>query len=363
MDSKNYEQLVESMKNSMVANQSRITDFNEGSIILAIFQAVARVIENGYIDTRLGYEQNLKAIAYSVFDFTNKGGTYATGNVVFSASAAVTTDIVIAAGTKVSDGEHIYITQETGVISAGSITSNNVSIQAESIGLDYNIVAGAINTIETTVPASVVSVTNNSKISGGTDSESDSQMLERFKKYVNGLQGTSYYGMQAGILALEGVRSVAIVEHFPPVSNYNVTVYVDDGTGDMDDELESMVRQVVEGDGSEQYPGLRPCGINVDIKAAETVNVVVTCTVVISITAESSVIELEVKEKIEEFIDALEIGQSVVWSQVLNAIMSTGVKDAYNLTLNATTGNIVLASNQIARFESAAISVKYEGEE
>jgi hypothetical protein len=69
-------------------------------------------------------------------------------------------------------------------------------------------------------------------------------MLRRFKYYINGLQGSNRYGIMAGVLGVEGVRSVSIDEHFPPKSNiYNFTVYVDDGTGSLTENLKNTVTE------------------------------------------------------------------------------------------------------------------------
>ena len=59
MDAKNYNQILSEMKQCAIANGSGITDFNEGSNVMTILEATARPIEQGYIDTRNGYSNNL----------------------------------------------------------------------------------------------------------------------------------------------------------------------------------------------------------------------------------------------------------------------------------------------------------------
>ena len=72
MNVETYGNILNRMKNHMIAGQNKITDFNKGSIIMTIFESVARPMEQAYIDTRNGYMNNLRAIAYSVFDFEKK---------------------------------------------------------------------------------------------------------------------------------------------------------------------------------------------------------------------------------------------------------------------------------------------------
>lgn len=72
MESKSYEQILAECISYMIANQNKITDFNKGSVIRTIFEAFARILEEGYENTRLGYDSNLKAMAFGLFDFQKK---------------------------------------------------------------------------------------------------------------------------------------------------------------------------------------------------------------------------------------------------------------------------------------------------
>ena len=101
MDTKNYNELIQEMKDCAIAGGSGLSDFNEGSNTMTIFESVARPIEQGYIDTRNGYSNNLRAIPYSVFDFQQKAGQKANVNVVFTRNAATDTQSTIPSGTRV----------------------------------------------------------------------------------------------------------------------------------------------------------------------------------------------------------------------------------------------------------------------
>ena len=103
MNVRDYATLISRMKNYLITGQNKATDFNEGSMIMTICESVARVVEQGYVDTRNGYMNNLRAIAYSVFDFEKKAGAKASVNVMFSREKAASNSVVILSGTKVSD--------------------------------------------------------------------------------------------------------------------------------------------------------------------------------------------------------------------------------------------------------------------
>ena len=263
MDSKNYNQIISEMKDNAIAGGSGITDFNEGSNVMNIFESVARPIEQAYIDTRNGYSNNLRAIPYSVFDFKQKSGQKASVSVVFTRNAALGSVSTIPVGTRVSNGSLVFITTELGTIASGQTTSNSIEATAEEVGLQYNLAANTITTIESSLTAEIVSVNNPYKATGGTDAETQTQMLKRFKYMINGLQGSNRYGIMAGVLGIEGVRSVGMIEHFPPKSDiYNVTIYVDDGTGLLTEEIKNKCIDLINGDDTEENPGLRASSVH-----------------------------------------------------------------------------------------------------
>lgn len=358
MNTKSYDTLIEEMKNSAIAAGSGITDFNEGSNIMTIFEAVARPMEQAYIDVRNGYSNNIRAIPYSVFDFKQKEGQRASVNVVFTRNAALQSVSIIQSGTRISNGEKVFTTTEVATIDSGKTESNSVPAIAESVGLDYNVAADTITTIESSLSAEIVGVNNPYKATGGTDAETQTQMLRRFKYMINGLQGSNHYGVMAGVLAIEGVRSVGIEEHFPPKNDiYNFTVYVDDGTGRLTEELKNEVTDTINGTDTEEKPGLRAAGINVDIQAAAIVDIDVEVTAT-TYRAEDARVINDITVKLKEYINGLGINENVVLSSIIVLLKQIpGVQDISGLRVNDSTDNIIIGVNQIARYSDAVIHI------
>lgn len=358
MNTKSYNELLEEMKNAAIANGSGITDYNEGSNIMTIFESVARPIEQGYIDTRNGYSNNLRAIPYSVFDFKQKQGQKAGVNVVFTRNAALLTVSTIPVGTRISNGTLVFITTQVATIESGETTSNSVTASAESVGLQYNVAANTITTIESNLSAEIIGVNNPDKATGGTDAETQTQMLRRFKYYVNGLQGSNRYGLMAGVLGLEGVRSVGIEEHYPPKSNiYNLTVYVDDGTGRLTTDLRNEVVDKINGDDTEENPGLRAAGINVDVQAAAIIDISIAVTATIYRVEEARV-RNDLSTKLQEYINGLGIHENVILSSIIVLLKQiSGITDISGLTINGNSDNINIGVNQIARFSNVVITI------
>lgn len=364
MEVKDYQELVTEMKDNMISHATEISDFNEGSNIMTIFESVANVIEEAYVDTRVGFLNNIKQIAMSIFNFKAKNGNKATANVQFSVAEPKDYDVTIPVNTIVSDGSHNFVTTSISTIEAGEINSNLTSVIAEEIGIDYNIPENTITSIVSTVSRDVVAVTNPSMATGGVDNETETETLGRFKTYINGLQGSNYYGLKAGVLALDDVRSVGIVEHFPPKvsdSVYNATVYVDDGSGAMTDELKSKVSTIINGDGTSTNPGLRAAGINIDVQPANQVivNIRGKCSV---FRTEESIAQEALKKAFTEFINNLEIDDDVLISDlILKARNIAYVKDIYDVEIGTgsySSQNIPINQNQIARIGTIEITVE-----
>lgn len=358
MDTKNYNTLLEEMKQSAIANGSGLTDFNDGSNIMTIFESTARPIEQAYIDTRNGYSNNLRAIPYSVFDFKQKPGQKAATEVKFTRNAALTSVSRIPSGTRVSSGSLVFITTADAFIDAGQTVSGNVGAIAEKIGLEYNVNENTITTIESNLSAEIVSVTNPIKAVGGTDAETQTQMLRRFKYYINGLQGSNKYGIMAGVLGVEGVRSVSIDEHFPPKNDiYNFTVYVDDGTGSMTQDLKNQITDLINGTDTEENPGLKAAGTNADVTTATPVYIPITVTATIY-RVEVERIKSEIQTKLQEYINGLGINENVILSSIIVLLRQIpGITDISGLTIDGSTDNKVIAINQIARFQSVEIDI------
>lgn len=349
---RNYNEILNSMRNYMIANQKKVTDFNQGSIIMTFFESVARIVERIYIDTRNGYNTNLRAIPYSVFDFKRKAGTYAQARVIFSRDTALSSATQINVGTVVSSGVYKYETTEIAIIPANELESNEVTVKAVDIGSAYNVAAQTINLIESTISSDVTNVINNNKAYGGADEETDIQLLSRFKAYINGLQGGTQYAIEAAVLGIDGVRSVSVEEHFPPLQGFNATIYVDDGTGNLPQELNNKVYDVVYGDGTIENPGIKATGINIDIKSPVAVNIDIHVKVTIYRVEEAKA-QNELYQTLSELINSLKIGEDVLLTDIILKLRSISyVKDVAELTINGKVANEAIGLNQIARLNN-----------
>ena len=350
-----YDEIMASAMANMIAKQDKITDFNEGSIIHTILDTVSRIAERLYVAIRQGYNELLLLIPYSLFGFERKNGLHASGKVIFKRSTARATKSIIQKGTKVSGSGYSFTTTESVTILAGGTESAAVEVVADKAGSLYNVGAGTINTIDSVVPADVVEVTNPYALSGGTDKETDAEYNERFRIYINGLSGTNSYAIKNAALSINAVRSVSTQNHKPPYKNiYNMSIYVDDGSGGAAEETIEAVRRVIEGDDTEVNPGHLAPGINIRVLAPTTVPVHIEMFASIYSTDREEARE-RIRFAVSDYINSLTIGKPVVLSEIITKVMALNyVKD---VSISVPQSNIVPAINQIARTGTIKINV------
>lgn len=342
-----YNEIMESATANMIAKQDKITDFNEGSIIHTILDTVARIAERAYVAIRQGYNEQLALLPYSPFGMKKKDGYFASGTIVFSRNTSLPSVTIIPKGTKVSDGTHFFMTTESGKIAADAKDSDSITVTAEAPGSVYNIAVGAINTIESFVSADIVSVTNISPFTGGTDEETDAEFEARFKSYINGLSGTNAFAIKNAALSVNAVRSVSIQNHKPPYKNiYNMSIYVDDGSGGASDETLEAVKLAVEGDGTEEHSGHLVPGVNIRVLAPTAIPVNVDMRISVY-PVDISIARGEIEKIVTSYVNGLTIGESCLISELITKIMALNyVKD---ISVISPSSNVEPGINQIVR--------------
>lgn len=331
-----YDEIMAKAIRNMVAKQNKITDFNEGSVIHTILDTVARIAEREYVAIRQGYNEMLSCIPYSAFGFTKKQGQKAVGTVVFYTDSVKDNTIQIPKGTVVEGGGLLFETTEEGSIQAGQLHSQEVQTIAQETGAIYNVSIGTISNVESNVPF-VCSVKNTKPFTQACDTEQDADFEARFKAYIAGLSGTTSYAIKATALSVEGVRSVATVEHKPLLEGiYNMSIYVEDGTGYATDDMLNRVHKAIEGDGTKENPGHLCPGINIRVLTPTITPIDVSCDIAIKST-DTDAAQKELTTSIIDYISSLTIGQSFLLAELVHKLM--GIPYVNDVKIKAPTTN------------------------
>lgn len=361
---KSFDQTRADMIAYLLANSPQITDLSPGSIIRSFLEAAALSIEELSVETYLGFQRALLTVGPDKFNFPMKTGTYAQGNVQFSAATAPAQVIIIPVGTRIQTSAGlVFDTTIQGSIAVGQTTSGTVSVQAEEVGAIYNVSGSSTLTMLTDVNG-VTGVIWYSSIgpSGGTDSESQFQYQARFQAFIEGLAGSNIAGLKAAALSVSGVTSASVVEEIPPVSNVNAYLYIDNGsqTG-ASSSLVSQVQGVINGDGTTTNPGYRSAGVNVVVVAATIVAIDIAATVIPTSTSLStSVLQSDVITAVTNYVNSQGTGDNIVYYEVVTSIMNVyGVANiqAGTLLVNGGTSDITITGGQVGRLNTIAINI------
>ncbi|GHT53575.1 hypothetical protein FACS1894106_4560 [Spirochaetia bacterium] len=349
-----YEDIMQQGLGAMVANQDKITDFNRGSIIHTFLDAVARIAERIYVAIRQGYNDNLRLVPYSLFKFERKLGTPANGSVEFQRENPLPSRTIIPSGSKTSGDGKTYMTTAVGYIEPGALYSNDIPVISDGIGSKFNIPSYTINAIDSVLPLDVVGVINHDAMTGGTNEESDNEFDERFKIFINGLSGTNDYAIMDAALGVSMVRSVSVKNHKPPLRNvYNMSIYVDDGSGAATNETIAAVKLAIEGDGTAVNKGHLAPGVN--IRVVPPITVPVHYTVILYVyRADLGAANTESRTILADYTNSLKIGEDVIISEAIARVM----KLSYVRDVRIPMENIELASDQIARYQGADIEIR-----
>lgn len=355
---KRYDEIMQDAIANFVARQDKVTDLNEGSVIHTILDTVSRIAEREYVAIRQGYNEMLSLVPYSIFGFERKSGTKAGGSVVFYRDTPINADTTIPSGTKVQGGGVQFVTTENTIIEAGGIESNAVTTVAENFGMDYNVGRHEIDTIISTVAMDVSGVKNDVPFTGGTDNETDEQFETRFRAYLAGLSGTNTYAIKNAALALNGVRSVATQTHNPPYGGvYNISIYVDDGSGGASDEILQAVRNVIEGDGTESNPGHLAPGVIARVCAPDTLLLDVEVEA-ITANVDGDVAKTEVEEVIAGYVNGLAVGEPFIRAELIKRIMALSYVNNTNIVSPADDRQVEIST--ILRLQNSTVSIAEE---
>jgi uncharacterized phage protein gp47/JayE len=155
-----------------------------------------------------------------------KSAVKAKGTVTFMLEYVLEEAVTVPKGTVVSTEDEVplrFITTKSATISKGSVYTN-VEIEAEKGGSEYNVAERKINVLVTSVP-NIYSVVNQSRISGGTEEESDDELRSRLVySYRNINNGTNcaYYKELAE--SIEEVYSAGVAPKYRGTGTVDVFI-------------------------------------------------------------------------------------------------------------------------------------------
>lgn len=251
-----FSELVETAKLKISLTGSKLTDWNKGSSLLSVVQAVAHFVEYLQLRNNEAFEafsinkatgENLR-IRGRDYNLEMKPAVASYGVQKFGRNTPATADFTIYAGSQVSTqpdvfGSTINFTTDSDISfpSGAMFVTGMITCTVE--GTAGNTASGTITNITSSIPG-IDYVTNEGVFGGGADAETDEQFRDRLALHINGLQKGNEAAVRAAALSVPGITLVRVAENTP--LNGQITAYISNQSGVVPAEQVDEVKTAVE---------------------------------------------------------------------------------------------------------------------
>ena len=305
-------------------------------------QALRAQVPISFVDETSGSFIDKDAAGYGI---TRKPGTAASVTLTFTGSAGTT----VPAGTLCVTQDGLgFATDED--LTLGEDGSGTVTATADAVGTAYNVLAGAIVSMQQAV-SGVTALTNEAAAAGGTDPESDAALfarLDAYKKTPPTSGNDRHYHQWA--LEVNRVGAASVIRCWDGPGTVKVII-ADMALHPVTEELRAEVAAYIETQ--------RPVTAEVTVESAAGVPVTVSVTVETDGTVSKLNTERELTERLAEYLGEIAFteGAEVVYNRVLALVMGLpGVTDCADLKVNGGTANVPLDATQIPMLGSVTVN-------
>lgn len=365
---RNFEQIVADALAEIYALTPQLTDFNEGSKLRSLIEAIAHEIDAAYVDMEQGLIEAVEAGAYRAFRFGRLPASPAFGPVTFSRSTPAPHDIPIPAGTivEVPGTTKAYRVASDAVLIAGS-TSVTVRVVALVPGAAGNTLAHTITQLRAPIPG-IESVTNPSPFLNGRDEESDEERRLRFVDFLRSLARGTKDALVAGAKTAKLVEPDGLISEYvaqaicrthdedPSIPLGEARVYIYNGRGGTSPQLVAECQRIIDGytdDQGQPVPGYKGAGIVVRVLPAteQTQDVALAVTPMPGFTVDG--LRPVIEKAVMDVFARLRIGQALLRSELIRAVKN--IEGVYNVNLTAPPADVVPAPIAVVRLGSLSI--------
>lgn len=334
---KDFTSIAASMINWMKSTQSKLTDFNVGSVGRTLVEAPAIELDELYQQMLFGIKDAIPVSVYSSFDFAAIGAESASGLIRVIITSA-SSDTLISAGTTFTPdaGSNTYTSAQDAIITAGN-TYVDVLVTAAQAGSAGNIAAGTTFTMSS-APNGLVSAKNLSPFINGVDAETPDAQKVRFNAFIQSLnRGTVaaiLYGLKttalldAGGNLIERVVYASVVEPYLTDASQPIAwvqCYIHNGVGSTSSALVNQARNVIYGyydANGNAVPGWKAAGVKVDIYAATEVALDVGGTLTVAAGYDQPTLAAAAQSVADAYIVSLDIGTTFQLAALIDQIMN-----------------------------------------
>lgn len=345
---KKQSDILTNMVDRVSVETNKLTDFNVGSAIRALFDAFSIEAENLYMLTLENISEGIESGLMQSFDFIPRDATYAYGDITIEFNNTLTANAIIPAGSSFSTGiagsALRFSTRDSYIVQSGS-NKATVTVYANTPGVVGNVESFQINTSESNV-YNVTRVYNPESFLTGKDAETYEETKRRFQLFIESIGRATKNAIRYGALTVEEVHSVYVYEQVGLV-----TVYVADANGNLSDNLRLAVETALE--------DYRPAGIELVVEPMTKLIMDVTVNVKFSnnniVTNESLSALTSV---IKNFLNSLEASEDLVVTQLIKTVINAD-DNILDISVTEPNENVLTEPNEIIR--AGQITVNVEG--
>jgi uncharacterized phage protein gp47/JayE len=352
---KDFVSIVASMINRAKATQSRLTDFEIGSVARTLMESPAIEIEQLYQRMFAGIMDAIPVAIYRGFQFSVADPVKARGNVVITFGAAIDVAFTVPKGTifvnRTTTQRYLAQSEVTAQVGATELV---VAVEAERVGSSYNVGPGQI-TSAANLRLPIGSTMTNTAVITGSDGESDEERAARFLAYIQSIsRGTAFSVRYAASTAKIVDGSGLVVEYVSRVDLVEtpgyVQVFVYGADALPSTALIAEVRKIIDGyydlTAGAYVSGYRPVGVDVDVLPMTEQTVSLTATITTSLGYTLSDVSQAVADSIAEAIEAVSAGETLYVDALRNAALAVpGVATV----IVSTTANLLCPANIVLK--------------
>ena len=243
-----------------------------------------------------------------------------------------------------------FKTLTTAVIGIASENSEigyvDIQVESETAGIIGNVAAKAISIMASPSITGIVSITNQSALTGGTEAESDDSLRDRIME-VNEAMYASFTGCDSDYKRwakeVDGVGEVLVVPEWDGPGTVKVVVLDANGEPANQNIIDAVIENIVSP--NDRMLRKAPIGATVTIMAPESMIINISFRLKLkSDTTEASVVS-RFKSSLLKYFNTAKENDVLKYNQIIALLAETdGVDDFSNLTVNEGTGNIKIAS-------------------
>lgn len=299
----------------VTARTDKLTDFNVGSALRTLFEAIAIQFEEFYFAIKQNVLYAIETAIYDGFGFPIKQAEAASGYVTVSFRSPLADVMCIKRGTVFATSGvygYLYFESTEDIYAAAGSMAVMVPVQCKTDGDTGNIPAGAITTM--VASSSIIeSVQNETAFTSGTNVETAAERKRRFQHYIKTLSKATTDALIYGTLEVEGVAGAWCDDKYIGF----VKLYAHDANGDLPEDLKKQI--------TAHLQNYRAGGIEVQVLPIVKRPIDVSIMVMIGNAYDTQLYDELIKELVDRMLNEHSVSEPFYAANMIHTIM-----DAYD---------------------------------